>query len=122
MNSSINNKKNAARIEKKQRRIDAGFVAALFPNVESIVINMQYRQRGIREPMPRIVNYMPGSHAYFVVECLNRECLEGGFDFTRIISSMIKDRKKTSKGGFGCKSDLSDDHSAIDYEVAINYQ
>jgi hypothetical protein len=41
----MNSKKNAARREMQQQRVDAGFVATHFPDVASIVINMMYNQR-----------------------------------------------------------------------------
>jgi hypothetical protein len=118
----MNNKKNAARAERRQQKIDAGLVAALFPEVTSIVINMTYNQRGIRQSLPRIVNFFPSSYAFFTVECLNKECVEGGFDFTKIITGMVGNRKATSKGELGCEGGPTADHSDIVYEVAIQYQ
>jgi hypothetical protein len=121
MNHSINNRKNVARMEKKQRKTDAGYVHALFPDVSSIIISMEYRQKGIKQTMPRTVNFFPSCYAYFRIDCLNSECLDGGFDFSRIISTMVADHKKMSKGEFACQGNLSPDHSAVDYEVAIQY-
>jgi hypothetical protein len=67
------------------------------------------------------VNFFPTSFALFRVECLSKECSEGGFDFTGIINSMIGNRKITSSGELGCKGGPAVDHSAIVYEVAIQY-
>ena len=117
----MNNKRNAARAERRQQKIDAGLVAAVFPDVASIVINMTYNQKGIRQSVPRTVNFFPSSYAFFTIECLNKECVEGGFDFTRIISGMVGNRKATLKGELCCYGGPVADHSDIVYEVAIQY-
>jgi hypothetical protein len=44
----MNSKKNAARREMQQQRVDAGFVATHFPDVASIVIIRMYNQRGTK--------------------------------------------------------------------------
>ncbi len=116
-----NTEKRVARTERRQRKIDSGLVAALFPEVSGIVISIMYSQRGIRQSMPRTVNFFPSSYAFFTVDCLSKECVEGGFDFTRIITSMVGNRKEGSKGELRCEGGLSADHSAMVYEVAIQY-
>lgn len=122
MNNSINSKKNAARTERLQRRLDAGFVGTHFPEVGSIVISMIYNQRGIAKSLPRVVNFFPGSYALFRVDCLNKECTDGGFDLTQLITTMIGKRKEAAKGELTCEGNgTSADHSAIVYEIAIQY-
>lgn len=116
-----NREKQAARAERKQQKIDAGFIASLFPEVASISISMDYSQKGIRQPVPRTVNFFPNSYALLRVDCLSKECVEGGFDFTRIITSMVGNRNKTSHGELGCEGGPAEDHSAIVYDVAIQY-
>ena len=116
-----NREKQAVRVERKRRKIEAGFMASLFPEVESININMVYTQKQIMQSLPRTVNFFPTSSALFRVECLSKECIEGGFDFSGIIKSMIGSRKITSSGELGCEGGPAVDHSAIVYEVAIQY-
>jgi hypothetical protein len=116
-----NREKQAARAERKQQKVDAGFMASLFPEVDNISISMVYSQKGIRQSLPRTVNFFPTSYALFRVDCLSKECTEGGFDFTRIINSMVGSRKGTSNGELGCEGGPAADHSAIVYEVAIQY-
>lgn len=118
---NMNNRKNVARTERIQRRQEAGLVATHFPEVASIAINMTYNQKGIKQSLPRTVNFFPSSHALFTVDCLSKECIEGGFDFTRIITSMIGSRKEVTKGELGCMGGPAANHSAIIYEVAIHY-
>ena len=118
MNNNTNSRKNAARTERLQQRADAGFVATHFPEVESIVISMTYSQKGIAKSLPRVVNFFPGSYALFRVACLNNDCVDGGFDLTQVINTMIRNRKEAAKGDLSCESA---EHSAIAYEVAIQY-
>ena len=96
-------------------------MASIFPEVASISISMDYSQKGIRQPLPRTVNFFPNSYALFRVDCLSKECVEGGFDFSRIIASMVGKRNKASNGELGCEGGPAQDHSAIVYEVAIQY-
>ncbi len=122
MNNTMNNKKNAARLVRQQRKLEAGSMVDQFPEVTSIVINMVYRQKGIMKSLPRVVNFFPGSSALFRIDCLNKECISGGFDLTQVITGMIKNHRGATKGELSCEGDSpSADHSSITYEVAIQY-
>ncbi len=122
MNNSKNGRKNAARTERMQQRLEAGFVAAHFPEVASIAVSMIYNQRGIAKSLPRVVNFFPESCAFFRIDCLNKDCVSGGFDLTRVITAMIGSRRGAAKGELSCEGDgPSAGHSAIVYEVAIQY-
>ncbi len=122
MINSANRKKNAARIARQQRKLDAGVMAAQFPEVTGIVINMTYSQTGILKSLPRVVNFFPGSSALFRIDCLNKTCVDGGFDLTKVITGMIRNRREAAKGDLSCEGDgPSADHSTIAYKVAIKY-
>jgi hypothetical protein len=122
MNNSMNSRKNAARVERQQRKVDAGFMVAQFPEVASIVVSMMYNQRGIQKSLPRVVNFFPGSYALFRIDCLNKECSEGGFDLTQVITGMVRSRREAAEGNLSCEGvGPSADHSTIAYEVAIQY-
>jgi len=118
----MNNRKNAGRAEKIQQRLDAGFVAAHFPEVASIVISMMYNQKGIGKSVPRTVHFFPDSSAFFRINCLSKDCVDGGFDFTQVLTSMIGNRRENAKGQLSCEGDgAPTDHSAIAYDVLIHY-
>jgi len=122
MNNSMNTRKNAARMERRQRKLDAGLVDTQFPEVAGIVVNMVYNQKGIQKSLPRVVNFFPSSSALFRIDCLNKECVDGGFDLTQVITGMIKNHRGAAKGELSCEGDSpSSDHSTIAYEVAIKY-
>jgi hypothetical protein len=119
---TMNNRKNAARTERLQQRVQAGFVSAHFPGVKSIIISMMYNQSGIGKSLPRTVNFSPDSSAFFRIDCLNKDCVDGGFDLSNVLNSMIRDRREAAKGQLSCEGNgASADHSDIVYKVAIKY-
>jgi hypothetical protein len=111
----------AAKAEKKQQRIDAGLLSELFPKVIEISISMIYSQTGVLEPLSRIVKFFPRSYAVFKVNCLCSECLEGCFDFTKIISTMVGTHKTVSKGKISCERCSAPQCSDVAYAVMIEY-
>ena len=121
----MNNNKYAAMMEKKQEMIrqrhEAGSVATNFPEVATIGMTMTYNQSGSKSIL-RTFNFTPNSDAFFVVNCLRKDCVDGGFDLTQVIAAMIRNRKVEGKGSLNCKgTDSSTDHSGIVYDVAIQY-
>lgn len=113
---------NQASNERRQERLDAGLMSKHFPEVSSIVISMTYNQRGMAKPIHRIVNFSPESYAFFKVTCLSRDCVDGGFDMTRIITSMIRNHSEASKGELGCDDQgPRPDHSDIAYDIQIKF-
>jgi hypothetical protein len=112
---------NQARTERNQRRLDAGVVSKQFPEVAGIVISMIYNQTGERA-VHRTLNFYPGSYAFFRVDCLSDDCVNGGFDLAWIINDMVRNHRESSKGELGCDdSGPRPGHSNIVYEVAIQY-
>ena len=91
----MNRSTNAARLERAQERRDAGSMEERFPEVASIVLTMDYRHRGLTSIL-RSFSYDPASFAYFRVSCLWKECDDGGFDLTRVITSMIRNHPATA--------------------------
>jgi hypothetical protein len=121
----MNHNKYAAMMEKKQQMIqqrhEAGSVATNFPEVANIGMNMTYNQNGSTS-IRRTFNFTPTSDAFFVVNCLRKDCVDGGFDLTEVITAMIRNRRVEVKGSLNCKgTDSSTGHSGIAYEVAIQY-
>jgi len=114
-------KMTAANADKMQQRIEAGLVSERFPQVAKIAISMLYSQTGALEPLSRTVNFFPGSSALFKVNCVCSECVESGFDFTKIISAMVKTRKTVSKGEIDCESCPAPECSNVAYSVTIKY-
>jgi hypothetical protein len=122
---NMTNNKHAAMMERKQelmqQRCDAGSVATRFPEVANIVMNMTYSQTGARSIL-RTFHFIPDSYAFFRVNCLRKDCMDGGFDLTQAITTMIRNRRVEIKGSLSCTdTDSAISHSDIVYEVAIQY-
>jgi hypothetical protein len=112
---------NQSRIDNNQERIDAGLMSRHFPGVKSIIISMIYKQKGANS-LCRTLNFSPDSYAFFKVTCLSDDCVDGGFNLTQVITSMIRNHSELSKGELGCDdSGPRPGHSNIVYEVAIQY-
>lgn len=107
--------------ERLQQKLDAGSVSNSFPEVTNIIISMMYKQRGTKALL-RTVNFSPDSYAFFRVDCLSRDCADGGFDLSQVINTMVRNRRETGTGELGCEAnDPAYTHSDISYDVAIKY-
>ena len=116
------NRNNRATLERNQHRLDAGILSRHYPEVASIVVSMMYKQKGLAQPILRTLNLYPESSAFFKVDCLSDDCVDGGFDLSQVINSMIRNHSKEVKGELGCDdSGPRADHSSIAYAVAIQY-
>jgi len=116
------NRNNRSSMEKNQQRLDAGIMSTHYPEVSSIVIRMMYKQKGLAKPILRTLNLYPESCAFFKIDCLSNDCVDGGFDLTQVINSMIRNHRREVKGELGCDdSGPRSDHATIAYAVAIQY-
>ncbi len=111
----------------KQHRIASGLVSERFPRVSGIVIQMTYYHKAANPIlMVRTVNVIPTGYAYFNMDCMVKDCVDGGFDLTSVIINMVKHHKKLGKGKLVCKGNgkdntLASDHASIAYEIKIKY-
>ena len=111
----------------KQQKIISGLVSERFPEVSSIVIRMTYYHKAVNPVlMVRTVNVIPTSYAYFNMDCMIKDCVDGGFDLTSVITDMVKHHKKLAKGKLVCNGNGKDhafasDHASITYEIKIKY-
>ena len=84
----MNNNKHLATMEKKQemmqQRREAGSIATHFPEVASIDMNMTYNQKGTKSIL-RTFHFTPDSYAFFLINCLRKDCADGGFDLTEVV-------------------------------------
>jgi hypothetical protein len=117
--------KSEARMERMQQKHDAGLISTRFPEVSSIVVDMKHRRSGINAILiSRTLNFSSGSHAYFHVECLNRDCREcrKGFDLEQVVAAMVRSHASSREGQLDCDgSGLTSSHVNISYTVTIRY-
>ncbi len=114
-----------ARKERMQKRHDAGLISVRFPGVSSIVVDMEHHRNGISAILLlRTLNFSSDSHAYFHVECLNRDCKDctDGFDLDHVVAAMIRGHASSREGELDCEGNgLTSSHVNISYKVTIQY-
>ena len=113
------------RSERMHQKHDAGPMSKHFPEVSSIVVDMEHRRSGISPILIlRTLNFSSGSHAYFHVECLNRDCKDctEGFDLEQVVATMIRSHSSLREGRWDCEGNgLTSGHVNISYKVTIQY-
>lgn len=112
----------AAKMEKKQLKLESGSISSLSPKVSKITISMKYAQIGVLDPLMRMVNFTPDSAAVFKISCLCSDCPESVFDFTKIIKSMMKAHKTSAKGEISCENCAAPECSDVAYTITIKYK
>jgi hypothetical protein len=123
MKKITNTERNIAKMEKRKLKLESGLISEHYPEIASIFIKIK-NSYGKKNPIniARDFKFLPDSHAYFTVECLNKNCADGGFDMAKVIISMIKNHKLTGEGELLCNgTSLPSDHSHIAYKITINY-
>jgi len=113
-------------MERTRHRIEAGLISKRFPEVSRIVVDMRHTRKGrMALPLLRTLNFSAESHAYFHVECLNKDCKDciEGFDLDMVIASMVRSHSSSREGELDCKGDgLTSGHVHIAYKVTIQYE
>jgi hypothetical protein len=111
--------------ERMHQKHNAGSISKRFPEISSIVVDMEHRRSGIRPILIlRTLIFSSGSHAYFHVECLNRDCKDcaEGFDLEQVVAAMIRSHSSLREGRWDCEGNsLTSGHVNISYKVTIRY-
>ncbi|MGC2063163.1 MAG: hypothetical protein WA610_09295 [Thermodesulfovibrionales bacterium] len=114
-----------AKLERTQQKEDAGLISRRFPEVASIVVDMEHHRKGISDILLlRTLYFSSDSQAYFHIECLNKDCKDcsDGFELDSVVSSMIRSRIATKHGALDCEGHgLTSSRVNIDYKVTIQY-
>jgi len=114
-----------AKLGRMQDMRDAGLISQHFPEVSSIVVNMEHNRKGIRTiHLLRTLNFFSDSHAYFRVECLNRDCKDctDGFHLDQVVAAMIRNRTSSKEGELNCDGHgITSKSVNISYKVTIRY-
>jgi len=114
-----------AKLERMQERQDAGLISQRFPEVSSIVVDMEHNRKGISDiHLLRTLNFFSDSHAYFRVECLNRDCRDctDGFHLDQVVAAMIRNHTASKEGELNCEGNsITSRHVNVSYKVTIQY-
>ena len=123
MKKITNTERNIAKMERRKLKLESGLISEHYPEIASILIKIK-NSYGKKNPITiaRDFTFLPDSQAYFTIECLNKNCADGGFDMAKLIISMIKNRKLSGAGELHCNgTTLPSDHSHISYTITIQY-
>ena len=114
-----------AKAERMWDRQGAGLISQRFPEVSDIVIDMEHNRDGISTMyLLRTLKFFSDSHAYFRVECLNRDCRDctDGFHLDQVVAGMIRDHMSSKEGELHCEGNGITSRSVnINYRVTIQY-
>ena len=107
MNSKL---KNSERLQIKQQKADSGLMSERYPNVASVIVAMNYYSGSSEQViMQRTVNFFPNSNTYFKMECMKRDCIDGGFNLESVIAKMVKAALNQLKGNSSAPEKISQD-------------
>src|SRR5512147_697436 len=113
------------RAERMQQKHDTGLISKRFPEISTIVVDMEHHRNGISTILIlRTLNFSSGSDAYFHVECLNRDCKDctEGFDLGQVVAAMVRSHTSSREGQLDCDGKgLTSSHVNISYKVTIQY-
>jgi hypothetical protein len=114
-----------AKLGRMQEREDAGLISQRFPEVSNIVVDMQHNKKGLSAVhLLRTLNFFSDSHAYFRVECLNRDCKDctEGFHLDQVVAAMVRNHTSSKEGELNCEGNgITSRHVNISYKVTIRY-
>lgn len=108
-------------LERVRQMRETELIAAHFPGVSQIVVSMEYSKK--RGPaMQRTLNFSPGNHAFFKLNCLGEGCVGGGLDITGVLTAMIRKHDESAAGSLHCSnSHAGTVHADMSYKVSITY-
>jgi hypothetical protein len=106
-------------------------IAEMFPGVASLIIKMTFHEDGGDRVIESRTEDGPISQrkAFFRIKCLQRECVNGGFDLTSAVASAIHLRKDTERGRLVCQGWQDQERVGkyhclwdLEYEIIVKYK
>ena len=68
----------------KEQKLATPTIADRFPKFLDITILIMHDQ------ITRTIHFWPSRYAHFNIACMQKNCVNGGFDLTSVITKMIK--------------------------------
>jgi hypothetical protein len=101
----------------------SGLVSERYAGISKIEFCMTYYRRGLNQVlMTRTLNFTPADYAHFHMKCVYDGCMNGGYDLTQVVASMVKDCKTSTSGKIFCHGTNDTlGHASIAYTVSIRY-
>jgi len=89
---------------KHQEFIRAGYIKDWYPQVKTLTFELNYRDPdGLAQPSSETYTRGPEHSAFLKIQCPYRECINGGYDLTELISDMLNNNKLECHGKVSCQ-------------------
>ena len=95
----------AFRQRQKRRAQKAATLAAKFPRLKSLKVEVEYYAADKATRIGQINYVLNVEHAssLFYIECPNRECVRGDFDLSEVLAAAVAARQKSVAGEMRCR-------------------
>jgi hypothetical protein len=115
---------------RRQREQFASKLSKLNPDVEEIRGEFRFTPNDPPQtPRDQTKVWWPDSDAFFEINCLDRECICGGFDLSRVIGEALRNRQTVVEGQLTCAGWQDREryrkntcYNTLDYRLAIKYR
>jgi hypothetical protein len=93
------------RQQESQRISESGSLSARFPKLKSLKAELTYHPPGGVGQSAQIKYAVNLDHAkaVFRFDCLNKECVGGGFDLSDLLAGAVAERRKALNGEMHCQ-------------------
>jgi hypothetical protein len=82
-------------------------ISELYPDVGRILLFAAFEEADSEsEPNYQQIIFTPKTQAIFRLDCSRDECKGGGFDFTEVVTEMVKNRESRVHGKLVCEGTL----------------
>jgi hypothetical protein len=89
---------------RRDRERSSPKVSQLYPHVQEIRIWLRFTPHdGPPTPVDRTKIWKSDDDAFFEIECLDRECICGGFDLAPVVDEAVKNRQTDVEGRLSCE-------------------
>ena len=115
---------------RRQAYMSAPALREQFPHVEQIVLELAFTdQGGLNSYSAQVHTFSPAATAYFEFPCPSSVCTGGGFDLSRVVSSLIARGGKETSGRLDCQGQQSYDYRdmhrsllQLEYRLSVAYR
>jgi hypothetical protein len=84
-----------------------GTISELYPEIARILLFAAFEEADSEsEPNYQQIIFTPQSEAIFRLDCSREECVGGGFDLTKVVAEMVKNRESRVHGKLACEGTL----------------
>lgn len=114
-------------VKEQKRQTDTQLLNS-YTNVRSVQIDMTFvTDSGVREVDRKTSVYsVPSKYAAFDVHCFRDQCIDGGFDLSDIVFSMLQSREVKKRGRLTCQGRIGPVGSftclyELHYEITVEH-